>query len=231
MGVENKDGQLERIDQKLAASGVAKLKAGQKPNREELGAVRRLERRREEAQRWRYYATIPSKHWKEMSGRRWQQIREQAEMYGLPFGGAIVDLPAVVRALHEFLAKNAVALSRARSADGGDPMLDGPVSPGLEEYRREKAKITKIQREMLEGKTVSVDDMTATWTLLGTILRDAAETIGRQFGEDARMVMEEALNDFDGRVAEMRRNGETPKRLDAETEAPQRAQRTERTGK
>lgn len=210
MGEETKGGTLGAIERRLATAGLGKLRDGQKPSREELGAVRRLERRREDEQRKRHYATIPQKHWREMSGRQWKTIREQAELYGIPFGGAIVDLGAVVRALHGFLAKNAAALSRARAAESGDPMLDGPLSPALEEYRREKAKITKIQREMLEAKIVAVEDMTANLTLLGTILRGAADTLGRQFGEEARMVIEEALDDFEGRVAEMfRGNGGT----------------------
>ena len=197
------DETLGSIDARLAQSARTKVRAGQKPNREELGAIRRIERQVEEERRQRYYATIPQKHWVRMAGRPWKILREQAERYGLPFGGAVIDLGAVVRALHDFLAKNCRALATGAAAEGGDPMLDGPNSPALEEYRREKAIITRIQREALQRKTVTVDEMRGNLTLLSTILRNAGETLGRQYGAEAQEIVDEALDDFDGQVAEM----------------------------
>ena len=46
-----------------------------------------------------------------MSGRQTKVINEQAARYDLPFGGPTIDLPDVVRALHDFLAKHAQRLA------------------------------------------------------------------------------------------------------------------------
>src|SRR5687767_10418373 len=70
------------------------------------------EREKEERLRWQYYASIPQKHWRAMSGRQTKVINEQAERYGLPFGGPSVNLPAFVRAFHDFLADNAIKLAK-----------------------------------------------------------------------------------------------------------------------
>ncbi len=69
-----------------------------------------------------------------MSGRQTKVINEQAERYGIPFGGATINLPTVVRALHDFLADNAVKLAR-----DDDPLMQGVGSPALERYREERA--------------------------------------------------------------------------------------------
>ena len=56
-----------------------------------------MKKLKEEQLRWRYYRTIPQKHWKVMSGRQTKVLAEQAQRYGLPFGSASIDLPAVVK--------------------------------------------------------------------------------------------------------------------------------------
>ena len=45
---------------------------------------------------------------------------------------------------------------------------------------------------------------------LGTLLRGASERLARQFGEEARMIVDEALNEFDRQVAERFRDLEGP---------------------
>ena len=63
---------------------------------------------------------LPQKRWREMSGRQAKVINELVITYGIPFNGATVNLPEVVRALRDFLARNA-----RRFRYGDDEMLRG----------------------------------------------------------------------------------------------------------
>ena len=99
---------------------MQKVVARQELSRREREALKRHEKEQEEARRWQYYASIPQKHWRQMSGRQTKVLNEQAALYGIPFGGATVDLPKVVRAVHDFLAENAHKLAR-----DDDPLMQG----------------------------------------------------------------------------------------------------------
>ncbi len=115
-----------RVDADLVQRAYRKLMDKAELTKEERRALKKHEKEKEERLRWQYYQAIPQKHWREMSGRQTKQINEQAQRYGIPFGGATVNLPAVVRALHDFLADNAVKLARDE-----DPLMQGSGSPAL----------------------------------------------------------------------------------------------------
>ena len=59
-----------------------------------------------------------------MSGRQTKVLNEQADRYGLPLGGPVIDLPKLARALHDFLAANAKKLNTDDTA-----LLGGGNSP------------------------------------------------------------------------------------------------------
>ena len=113
-------------DKETVARAYRKIMAQQELTKEERRALKRHEKTKEEKLRWQYYASIPHKHWKEMSGRQAKVINEQAQRYGIPFDGATVDLPLVVRRLHDFFAANAQKL-----AAEDDPLMQGSGSPAL----------------------------------------------------------------------------------------------------
>jgi hypothetical protein len=118
-------------------------------NAQERAALKRHEREKEERLRWQFYKTIPQKHWRQMSGRQTKVLREQEERYGLPLGGPTVNLPALARALHDFLAENALKL-----AQDDDPLLQGSGSPALEQYRVERAALARLDRLEREGSLI-----------------------------------------------------------------------------
>src|SRR4029079_4755941 len=120
-----------RVDGPLLASGVKKLANQQELTREERAAPKGLQKAKEERLRWQHYPTIPQKHWREMSGRQTKVINEQADRYGLPFGGPFINLPALARALHDFLATNALKLAK----EDDELLQGGGSSPALERYR------------------------------------------------------------------------------------------------
>ncbi len=65
-------------DRELVSRAYRKVMDGQKPTREEQAALQRFEKSKEERLRWQYYAAIPQKHWRMMSGRQTKVINEQA---------------------------------------------------------------------------------------------------------------------------------------------------------
>jgi len=100
-----------QLDQQLAREAMKKALAGQSLTAREREALKRHEKQKEEKLRWAYYRSIPLKHWRTMSGRQTKVLKEQAALYGIPFAGATISLPDVVRAIHDFLARNAQKLA------------------------------------------------------------------------------------------------------------------------
>ena len=180
-----------RVDKDLVTRAYRKVMDGQELTKPERAALKRHEKDKEERLRWQYYAGIPQKHWRQMSGRQTKVLNEQAARYGIPFGGATINLPAVVRALHDFLAENAVKLARDE-----DPLLQGgPASPALEAYRVERAALAKLDRMERERLLVPRDDVRQALGRIAAILRGAGDTLQRQCGPAAVEILFEALDD------------------------------------
>jgi hypothetical protein len=177
-------------DRELVARAYRKLIDKQELTAQERAALNRHEKEKEERTRWQYYGSIPQKHWRQMSGRQTKVINEQARRYGIPFGGATINLPAVVRAFHDFLADNAQKLARE-----DDPLLDGAPTPALERYREERAALARLDRLEREGKLVDRDDVRQSLGRIAGLIRAAGETLERQFGKAAADILSEALDD------------------------------------
>lgn len=180
-----------RVDQELVARAYRKLMDRGELTKEERSALKRHEKDKEERLRWQYYASIPQKHWRTMSGRQTKVINEQAERYGIPLGGPAVNLPAVVRALHDFLADNAQKLSRGDD----DPLLQGAGSPALERYREERAALARLDRLEREQQLIPRDEAREALGRIAGILRGAGDALQRQFGQTALEIVTEALDD------------------------------------
>ena len=183
----------DKIEADLAKSGLDKLKAQKKVTAREQKAIRDLERKREETLRWQYYETIPQKHWRMMSGRQAKVFLEQAERYGIPFSGKTINLPAVVRALHDFLAANKYKLA---AAGNEDPLLVGEGdSPGLERFRLARAAQEEIRLATMRRDTVDRETMHKVLLRGMLIVRQSVETLQRQYGDDAARIVNEGLQE------------------------------------
>ena len=178
------------VDRKLATEAYRKVLSGRELTVREQTALKRFEKEKEERLRWQYYASIPQKHWRDMSGRQAKVINEQALRYGIPFGGAMVSLPAVVRALHDFLADNAHKLAR-----DDDELMQGNGSPALERYREERAAIARLDRLEREGQLLPRDEVRVALGRIAAIVRGAGDTLLRQYGQAAADILLEALED------------------------------------
>lgn len=189
--------EAEKVDRDLVRAALEKQQGGQQPTSRELEALRRWERAKEERLRWQYYATIPHKHVRTMSGRQSKVINEMALRYGIPFAGATVDLRAIVKALFDFLADYGPRLA---VANGDDPLLDGPASPALERYRNARANREEFAFQRDLGEWIARDQVHDALGQLSAILRNAGELLQRQFGADAHAILDEALADFDRKL-------------------------------
>ena len=177
-------------DADLVARALRKVMAREELTKTERTALKRHEKDKEERLRWQYYKSIPQKHWREMTGRQTKVINEQAVRYGIPFGGAKIDLPAVAKALHDFLAKNAIKLSRDE-----DELLNGTSSPALERYREERAELARLDRMERQSKLLPRDEVKEALARIASILRSAGDTLQRQFGSGAAEILHDALDD------------------------------------
>ena len=184
-----------RSDTDVVKRAYRKVMEGQELSKEEHRTLKRHEAEKEERLRWKYYQVIPQKHWRQMSGRQSKVINEQAARYGIPFGGPAINLSAVVRALHDFLADNAVKLAR-----DDDPLMQGSGSPALERYREERAAIARLDRLEREGRLVPRDDVRQSLGRIAAILRGAGDALQRQFGTTAVEVLYEALDDAEREI-------------------------------
>ena len=179
-----------RVDSDLVTGAYRKIMAREELTEAERRALKKYEKQQEESRRWKYYHSIPQKHWRKMSGRQSKQINEQAERYDIPFGGSTIDLPAVVRRIHDFLAENALKLAR-----DDDVLLQGAPSPALERYREERAKIAKLERLEREGKLLPRHQIREFLARVATLIREAGERLDRQFGESSAAILYEALDE------------------------------------
>ena len=181
----------EKLDNDLALAALQKRQRGETLSAKELSAIKRFDKRREEKQRWEYYASIPQKHWREMSGRQAKTINEQAALYGIPFSGATINLSLVVRALHDFLAANGHKLLKEEDAG----LLSGPPTEALERLRLVKAMREEFAYQRDLGQWRRADETQTALGVFAAILRQGIETLQRQFGGEARDCMAESLAD------------------------------------
>jgi hypothetical protein len=196
-------GVSETVDRELVQTALRKRQRGEKPTQAELRALGRFERAKEEADRWRYYGSIPKKHWQEMSGRQQKVLNSQAETWGIPIGGREIDLAAVVRWLHQFLADNALKL---RGADSDDPMMAGAVSPWLEQFRKEQTFLSRLKRRELEGQLIPRDVIHDGLTRIASIIRGVGIALQRAktlTGAEAHQMLEDGLDDAEHEIEKL----------------------------
>jgi len=184
-------GKSRQSDKRLAMAALEKQRRGEKPSREELAALRRFEKQRDEEQRQEHFRSIRKKEWREWSGRQAKVINEQAGRYGLPIGGATIDLPTFVKTLHDFLAENARKLA---GADDDDPAMAGVASPALERKRQFECRKLELQIEREQGLWIERRIIHDGHSRIGGILRVAGEALLRQFGPQAQKIINDALD-------------------------------------
>ncbi len=186
---------LPAIERQALAAIYGKLMRKEKLTRKEQSTLSRFERDREERLRWQYYETIPKKHWQRMSGRQVKVINEQAARYGLPIGGPTIDLAAFIPAFHDFLARNSQKLAQEED----ELLRSGHASPALEWYRRERARLARLDRRAREGELISWREFDYVVRELTDLVRGAGERLYRDYGKEVGDVLVDALHEGERR--------------------------------
>jgi len=202
----------QQSDQQLAARALQKRRGGEKLTQEEARVLRRIEAAAEERRRWEYYATLPKKHYVELSGRPTKVLNEQADRYGFPLRGKTIDLGAVLRSIHDFLARHKHTLAAAISID--DPLLEGASQSLKNAYvkeqikeKREKAALARLDRQEREHELLSRDEVHDSLARIASIIRGCGDAMQRRFGPEALEILNDSLDSADREIESLFQNG------------------------
>lgn len=185
------------IDQQLAIAALDKNRRGEVPSREEREALKRFEERRDEELRIAHFAGVRKKDWREWSGRQDKILNEQAARYGIPIGGATIDIRDVAKWLHDFLAENARRLTNPES---DDDEYAGCSSPNLEKYRKARALREHLAYECDLQQWIARDQVHAGMAIIAGIMRTANEALLRQFGANAQKILNKAWDNVEREI-------------------------------
>jgi hypothetical protein len=160
---------------------------------------------------------VPKRIWKAWSGKSTTELHAMADRFGAPLRGETIDVAAAVlwytRYVAEFNRRHKGG-GRLPGADGrmpgvngrlpgaaddgeGDPNMVGPLSPALEAYRNERAKIAKLTRLEMEKTLLSVAAAQQVLNLCADRLIKTQEELSRLFGDAAADIVARALADCD----------------------------------
>ena len=78
---------------------------------------------------------------------------------------------------------------------GDEAELAGGDSPALERYRDEKAKLAKLDRLQREGELIRRDEIHDTLMSIAALFRGCGDQLRRQFGNDALLILTEAIDE------------------------------------
>jgi hypothetical protein len=85
-----------------------------------------------------------------------------------------------------------------------DPLLaSGANSLALEEYRREKAKLARLDRLQRERELLSRDEVHAGLVRIAAVIRQAGESLQREYGPGAHAILDESLTEAEQAIREM----------------------------
>lgn len=192
---------MKSLNDEIVERALTRQSAGLPLSREEAAALRAWERAERERVAWEVYAAIPKRHYVEMSGRQVKVINEQADKYGLPaLLGPTVDLRALLRQFHDFLARHARQFAAA--IDEEAVMAEGLVkgSPAAERYRSLKADMAELDRDRMRGELLPRAETREALGQVASVIRLAGERLEREHGRDARLILDEALDEAEAGI-------------------------------
>lgn len=189
-------------DLKLWIAREIKREKGATPTQREERGWGRHERRERARHVDAAYRAVPKKRWLQWSGRQHKTVAEQAATYGLPIGGASIDLAELAPKLHDFLARIAPYYARWITNADEDALLLGEATPSLERLRKAQAELTEFKLKQLKRDVVPREEVHQKLARTASIVRGCGDALQRQFGPEAHQILEDALNDVDRQIAE-----------------------------
>ena len=147
-----------------------------------------------------YLLAVPKTDYERISGRQVRTFHAQAKTYGIPLLGKSVDVLAVVRWLHDFLAENKHDLARMRrmrrmsEVAGEDEEDDKGFDYWSTDKLKEQTLKLRHERELREQKTLYRDDLAEVHGRWAERLRRLSEDLRRE-NPEAHRKLENALDD------------------------------------
>lgn len=195
LGEESKrDAMLQRV-----RSALAKKQRGQSDaiTAAERRALETFEVEQDRIRGLRFVAAVPKKLYCEWSGRQTKVLNEQADLYGIPLRGDTINVPHVIRWLHDWLSDHKHDLAHLR---GGPKKNISPkeqlVLEQIEVYRR---RVVLLEQRIAREETLLIprSEVHEMHVQLAKILRQAGERLLKQYGEGAASILDAALDDFE----------------------------------
>jgi hypothetical protein len=158
-------------DQRLALAALEKQRRGDMPNREEMAALKRFERARDEEARQKHLRTIRRGEWCLWAGRKPKAVLEHASRFGLPLAGETINVVALAPAIHDLLDGLA-----ARPDSAEKPRSKGELTP-LERKRLAEARRIEHQLQCELGRWVEREAVVRLLAAVGKHLRRTTELL------------------------------------------------------
>ena len=201
----------DKHDKKLAAVASKKLRDKLKPTRDELAALRRVEKQIKEEQFWEHVENCPKGLYHRMSGRQYKVLNEQAKRYGIPCGERKVNLAAVVKWIHDYLADGARKPRAGPMPAAMGDELDGEMleafgdasSPALELYRMVRAQQEAIKLEKVREQVIERETLRDGLARIMNSLRQTGAQIQKVGGSEAHAVWEDGIGDAMNLIEEL----------------------------
>lgn len=190
----------------VVKSAIAKNQAKQPLTPKERRAWQRWEADEDQRRGQRFVAAVPKKVYCDWSGRPTKILHDQCDLYGVPLRGATINVPDVIRWLHEFFAEHKHALA---------PLVKGLQATGepltaKEQLLREQVDLYRKKNELLEdqlaerrSQLIPRGEVHSLHLQLATVLRAAGERLAKQFGAEAASILTVALDDFDALINQL----------------------------
>jgi hypothetical protein len=167
------------------ASGLAKRARGEEPTYVENRALVKHDREQRERIITEFAESCPRAAFKRLSGRKQHELEAFQRNHGITLGGDVVNLNTVVAAL----------MDAVEDRLNIDDIESGADSPNLERLRGAKADIAEIERDKRRGELLPRDEMRAGLLGIAGCIRDMGERLEREFGHDARQLLDDALDE------------------------------------
>ena len=150
-----------------------------------------------------YLTACPRGQYSTLVGKQIKQLGDIHATYGVPIeAGDDVNLIDVLRWFHEWLAKWGPRVKKNQLAD--EDAIAADREREKLELRRMQAQIAKIEAdvERRRAESISIEEVRKTLAWLSAELRKLGERLGKRFGEDAQVAMNETLLRIEQSLAE-----------------------------
>lgn len=188
------------IDERLAASARAKLARGEAPTARETLSLNRVDRDLIADYGARYVRQVPQATYLEWVGRTQRVVRAQADHFGMPFLGKSINVPEVLRRLHDVLAQvraNAIPPAQRAAESSDEAGKDNRSATAEIRLLEAKADLVEDERDVKRQELLPRASVHEIHSRMARVLRSMGERIGKNYGPHAHRMVNEALDDYE----------------------------------